>query len=160
MKEKQTKLGGVIVTKKLKEPIPDGCIHIYPGRKVAIGLARSFFDEIKELGVDRWKRTKEQKYDHPDLPTIVSVVDDTLNISIYAEEIGIPTGKIHNFLVSGIEKHTEDVLRERFETTTRVKVTRMMRIPERYSRVVHLSFNLNEAEIVGNVQKDVRDFFQ
>jgi len=160
MREKQIKLDDVVITKKLKEPIPDWCIHIYPGRRIAIGLARNFFEEIKELGVGRWKRTKEQKYDHPDLPVIVSVVDDILNVSIYADEIGLSTGKVHNFLVSGIPKRIEDVLRERFKTTTRVRLVRSMRIPERYSRVLHLNFNLEEAETVGKVQKDIRSFFQ
>jgi len=160
MKEKQTKIDSIIVTKKLKEPILDGCIHIYPGKKVAIGLARNFFELIKELGVDRWKRTQVQKYDHPDLPVIVGILDNVFSIAIYADDIGYPTSKMHNFMITNIPKNESDALREMFKTTTRMKAVRTIPIPERYPRVYHIRFNLDEAEVVGMVQGDVRDFFQ
>lgn len=159
VRETQRKIGDKIVTKKLKEPIPEGCIHIYPEKKVGISLSRSFFELIKELGVERWKKTDEQKYDHPDLPTTLSITDNVLMISIYAEDFDSATGKVHNFMVSGIGKEKSDVLRERFKATTRIKARSSLLIPARYPRVLHLEFDLDEAEIVGKVQSDVRDFF-
>ncbi len=160
MRETQKKIGDKIITKKLKEPIPEGCIHIYPEKKVGIAISRKFLEQLKELGVKKWKRTPDMKYDHLDLDAYVRIVDDSLDISVYVDEMPDMKTKLHNFMLVGFERHFEDEIRERFPATTRVKVENIMFLPARSPRVLHMSFDLREAEIVGRVQVDVRDFFE
>lgn len=161
MKETQKKIGNMIITKKVKEPIPEGCIHIYPEKKVGIAISRKFIEQLKVLGVKRWKRTPEMKYDHPDLDAYVRIVDNSLEVSFYLDEMPEMKTKLHNFMLVGFEKSFEDEIRERFPATTRVRVedTIMFLPTVRDPRVLHMTFDLDKAEIVGKVQTDVRDFF-
>lgn len=158
-KEIQKKIGGKIITKKMKEPIPEGCIHIYPEKKVGIAISRKFLEQLKILGVTRWKRTPKMKYDHPDLDAYVRIVNNFLDVSFYTDEMPDMKTKLHNFMLVGFGKLFEDEIRERFPATTRAKVVNMMFLPARNPRVLHMSFDLDKAEIVGKVQVDVRDFF-
>ncbi len=162
MKETQKKIGDMIITKKVKEPIPKGCIHIYPEKKVGIAISRKFIEQLKVLGVKRWKRTPEMKYDHPDLDAYVRIVDNSLYVSLYLDEMPEMKTMLHNFMLVGFEKSFEDEIRERFPATTRARVdnNNIMFLPTvRDPRVLHMKFDLDKAEIVGRVQTDVRDFF-
>lgn len=157
---RQDRIGNNIVSRKKKEPILEGCAHVYLGDKVAIGLSRCFFDDIKELGVGRWKRTSKQTYDHPDLPTHASTLDSILTVSIYTESYDSGNSNLHNFMVVGIPKHVQDILRERFPAMARIKAVRTLLIPPRRPRVVHIDFNMEGAEIIGMVQPDLREVFR
>lgn len=160
MTETQTKVGDKIITKKKKEPIPEGCIHIYLGKKIGIGISRKFLTQLKELGMKKWKRTSKMKYDHPDMSAHATIIDNFLNVSIYTDDMPDMRTKLHNFMLVGFDKDFEEEIRKRFPAMARAKITNMRLVgPSRDARVFRMEFNLDEAEIVGQIQTDARDEF-
>ena len=143
--------------KRTKDKIPDKSAHIYPGKKVGISISRCYLEQLGKLGMKKWKRKPDMKYDHPDMDADVGIVDGELRVSIYANEMDMKT-KLHNFMLINIDKDTQDTLRGMFRSKTRVKELTCDLMGGREPMVLHLFFNLTNAENIGRV--DARSLFQ
>lgn len=146
---------------KERKNIPPNCIHIYPGKKVGIGVSRSFTEWLDKLGYMKLRRREDQKYDHYDFPVHLSVLGDELMMSIYcleAKESGNCT--LHNFMIVHIPRDLADGLRGRFEHKVRLEMKGELElIPYRNPRVIHLRFNLARAEVISKLLFDAREVF-
>ncbi len=160
MKEKQVETSdGKIVTKKAKEPIPENCIHIYVGKRTAIGLSRGFKPLLEIMEVMMLKKTKDQKFDHPNLPAMISIKNNVLELFIYSSSFRKGNCYIHNFMVVNLPTEIREILNSAFETTTRIETTTIELIPPRRSDTLFLEFDLENATLVGHSQYDARKVF-
>lgn len=148
-----------IIITKTRDKIPKDCIHIYPGKKVGIAISRNFFEQLEKLGMSKWKRKPDMKYDHPDMDADVRIVDEELDVSIYTNEMDMKT-KLHNFMLINLDKDLQNELREMFPAKARAKLMSWTFIGGRTPRVLHMTFNLVNADIIAPIQTDVRTWFK
>lgn len=149
------------ITVKERKEIPDGCIHIYPGKKMGVGLSRSFTVWLEKLGYRKLKRREGMKYDHMDFPTRLSVLDDSFMISIHPPDTeGVGDGSfLHNFMIVHIPKNIATFLKERFPNKMRTPMIKIRPIPVRNPRVIHIEFDLSQAIVIDKLLYDAREVF-
>ena len=99
------------------------------------------------------------KYDHPDMDAQVSILNDELLISIYTNEMDMKT-KLHNFMLINLSKDLEDQIREMFPAKARAKMIDWKFIGGRTPRVLHITFDLKDADIIGQILTDGRAWFK
>lgn len=160
MKQKQIETSdGKIVTKKAKEPIPENCIHIYVGKRTAIGLSRKFKPLLEDMNVMMLKKTKDQHFDHPNLGAMISVKNNILKLAIYTSLNNEVNCYIHNFMVVKLPADVRKTLNSTFETMVRVKATAVETFPPRRPETLFLEFDLETTALVGHSQYDARKVF-
>jgi len=148
-----------VVYHRTRDNIPKMSAHIYPGKKVGISISRCYFEQLSKLGMKKWKRRKDMKYDHPNMDADVSILDNTLRVSIYTNEMDMKT-KLHNYMLINLDKDCQDALRNMFPAKTRIKELELDRefIGGREPRVLHLIFDLEHVDSIG--MPDARSLFQ
>lgn len=147
------------IEKKPKEPIPEACIHIYVKKSVALGLSRSFKALFETMGVMMLKKTKDQKFDHPNLPVMMSVKYNILKLFIYSDPYKKGNCYVHNFMVVQLPVEIRKILKSTFDNMTRIKAITVELIPPRRSNILLLEFDLKNTVLVGNKLYDARGVF-
>ena len=151
---------GKKVMKKEKEPIPKNCIHIYVGKKVAIGLSRTFKPLLEEMGVMMLKKTKDQHFDHPNLTSMISIKNNKLKLLISTNLRESVNCYVHNFMVVKIPLNIRKILNDTFESMVRLEATTIEIFPPRRPETLYLEFDLGTTKLVGNSLYDGRKVFK
>ena len=151
---------GKKVMRKEKEPIPENCIHIYVGKKVAIGLSRKFKPLLEDMGVMMLKKTKDQHFDHPNIVSMISIKNNTLCLLISTNLRESVNCYVHNFMVVKIPADIRKHLNDRFETMVRIEATTIETFPPRRPETLYLEFDLGTTKFVGNSLYDGRKVFK
>lgn len=159
MPEKSKVIGNCVVTNPVGERIEDSYIHIYPGTRVTIKLARSFADELSDLGYVGVERT-DDRTKPVDLPVHMILMQDELMISFYRHDFGEKVEcKLHNFVIDGIDEIIGDALRSRAEVVSRIKYEGVSVVIGELPQVIHMYFNLKNIEKLGRKEETMDSWF-
>jgi hypothetical protein len=159
MVDKIVEIDGEVYYKKARVHIEDEYIRIHPGVHWMIDLSRWYAELLSAVGLVVHTRTGDNKYDHDELPVIVSIVDDTLTISVYRVGFEDATTRLHNFMIIHLPKHIEEDFKKRIPVISDVKLEDKLIMPERMAMVVHLYFDLKKLRFVGKKQPNLDKFF-
>jgi hypothetical protein len=160
MPEKSTVIDGKLITNPIGEKIEDEYIHIYPGTRMSIKLARSFGDELSDLGYKGVERT-DDRTKPIDLPVNIILADDELMLSFYSHNFPekMPS-RLHNFVIDNIPNHVEDILRTKIDVVSRVKSNDQSIAIGETAQVIHFIFNLKNLEKLGRKENSLDEWFE
>jgi hypothetical protein len=159
MPEKSTEIGGKLITNPINERIEDEYIHIYPSIRMSIRLARSFADELSDLGYKGVERTDDRTIPI-DLPVNIIYTDNRLMLSFYRFDFDekMPS-RLHNFVIEPIPDYTEESLRKLVDVVSRVKFDGISVAIGEIPQVIHLFFDLNNLEKLGRKENKLDSWF-
>jgi hypothetical protein len=152
-------IGNNVVTNPIGEKIEDNYIHIYPGTEVTIRLAKSFADELSDLGYVGVERT-DDRTKSVDLPVNIIHMQDELMISFYRHDLGEPMPcKLHNFVIDGISDTIQDILRSRADVVSRIKYEGVSVVVGELPQVIHMYFDMLKLEKLGRKEEKLDSWF-
>ena len=159
MPEKSTVIDGKLVTNPVGERIEDEFIHIYPSIRMSIKLARSFADELCDLGYRGVERT-DDRTTPIDLPVNIILDGDDLMLSFFRHDFEekMPS-RLHNFVIEPIPNYIEDSLRARVDVVSRVKFEGSSVAFGEIPQVIHMVFDLKNLERLGRKEEKLDSWF-
>lgn len=159
MPERSAVIDGKLVTNPVGERIESGYIHIYPGIKMSIKLARCFTDELQDLGYRPVERT-DDRATPVDLPVNIIITNNEMLISFYRNDLGVNTKcKLHNYVIENLGDYIEGELRKKADVVSRVKFIEPSVVIGEPARVIHIYFDLNTLEKIGKKEENLDGWF-
>lgn len=159
MPETSKIIGGNLVTNPIGERIEDDYIHIYPSAKMTIRLARSFIDELRDLGYKPVERT-DDRTTLVDLPVGIIYIGSELMISFYRHDLGEKMGCVlHNQVIENIPREIQEALSNKVDVVSRVKWNGPAVTVGELPQVIHLYFDMKDLEKLGKKEEKLDSWF-